>query len=157
MDVSLPATGFPVSLDVPNLIMFSLDPGDSAIFQCTARGLPLPEIVWSKDGILILPSGNKVEVNSRATMDGNGLPILVSVLTVNALLPRDAGSYNCRAFNNISSLSLELPYILTVSPLTTDFCTPNPCQNGGSCTSGLETFECHCDDGYTGIICDTGL
>ncbi|MCP3661956.1 MAG: calcium-binding EGF-like domain-containing protein [Gammaproteobacteria bacterium] len=32
----------------------------------------------------------------------------------------------------------------------------NPCQNGGTCTDGLNSYTCACAAGYTGKICETG-
>ena len=34
-----------------------------------------------------------------------------------------------------------------------DFCSPNPCQNGGSCINGTETYSCSCINGWTGNQC----
>ena len=36
-----------------------------------------------------------------------------------------------------------------------DDCRPNPCNNGGSCTDGVNTFSCNCATGFTGTTCDT--
>ena len=135
--------------------MFSRDAGDSVMFQCRAIGVPLPEVVWLKDGMPLI-IGSKYQVNSGISVNSDGLPTFLSFLTVSSLNPRDAGDYNCRAFNNLSSISLEMPYDLTVIPAIIDYCTPDPCQNGGRCTFGVETFVCHCTDGYTGITCDQG-
>jgi hypothetical protein len=38
-----------------------------------------------------------------------------------------------------------------------DDCSPNPCQNGGSCTDGVNTFTCSCPAGYTGTRCQTNI
>ena len=38
-----------------------------------------------------------------------------------------------------------------------DPCSPNPCQNGGSCSatgSLLSDFECSCPDGFSGTLCE---
>jgi alpha-tubulin suppressor-like RCC1 family protein len=32
-------------------------------------------------------------------------------------------------------------------------CSPNPCQNGGSCADGVGTYTCTCTGGYTGTNC----
>ena len=36
-----------------------------------------------------------------------------------------------------------------------DECTPNPCQNGGMCTDGGNSFACQCPHGYIGMSCET--
>ena len=33
-------------------------------------------------------------------------------------------------------------------------CSPNPCQNGGTCTVTGSTFECACVSGFTGNTCN---
>ena len=35
-------------------------------------------------------------------------------------------------------------------------CSPNPCQNGGTCTDQVNNYTCSCAAGYTGKICQTG-
>lgn len=37
-----------------------------------------------------------------------------------------------------------------------DECSSYPCQNGGTCTDGVNTFTCHCPPGFTGALCQTG-
>ena len=32
---------------------------------------------------------------------------------------------------------------------------PNPCENGGNCTAGVE-YSCTCVTGFTGTDCETG-
>ena len=36
-----------------------------------------------------------------------------------------------------------------------DDCSPNPCQNGGTCTDKLNNYKCSCAAGYTGYNCST--
>ena len=38
-----------------------------------------------------------------------------------------------------------------------DECEPNPCENGGTCTDGINSYTCKCVDGYTGVDCATGM
>ena len=35
-----------------------------------------------------------------------------------------------------------------------DNCDPNPCQNDGNCTDGINSFTCDCEDGFSGDICE---
>ena len=35
-----------------------------------------------------------------------------------------------------------------------DDCTGKPCQNGGTCTDGVNGFTCKCATGYTGTKCE---
>ena len=37
-----------------------------------------------------------------------------------------------------------------------DECESNPCANGGTCTDGINMYNCTCAPGYTGINCSTG-
>ena len=41
--------------------------------------------------------------------------------------------------------------------LDIDYCTPNPCQNGGACTYGLTTYTCACLAGYTDFNCERSM
>ena len=38
-----------------------------------------------------------------------------------------------------------------------DDCEPNPCEHGGTCTDGVNSYTCECVDGYTGVNCETGM
>ena len=33
-------------------------------------------------------------------------------------------------------------------------CASNPCQNGGTCTDGINHYTCVCAPGYEGSDCD---
>ena len=35
-----------------------------------------------------------------------------------------------------------------------DFCLPNPCLNGVTCTNGKTNYTCNCPKGYNGDICE---
>ncbi|TNF36104.1 MAG: hypothetical protein EP329_05540 [Deltaproteobacteria bacterium] len=36
-----------------------------------------------------------------------------------------------------------------------DDCTPNPCENGGTCADRINGFDCACVPGYSGPVCQT--
>lgn len=38
--------------------------------------------------------------------------------------------------------------------LDVDECTSNPCQNGATCTHGIDSYSCICDIGYHGTDCE---
>ena len=38
-----------------------------------------------------------------------------------------------------------------------DDCEPNPCEHGGTCTDGADSYTCECVDGYTGVDCQTSM
>ena len=59
--------------------------------------------------------------------------------------------------------SLQLPYvsiritIKTINYITDiDECASSPCENGGTCTQGINLYNCSCEPGYTGQQCETG-
>lgn len=37
-----------------------------------------------------------------------------------------------------------------------DECSPNPCQNDGSCFDEVDNYTCECAAGFTGTDCETG-
>ena len=38
-----------------------------------------------------------------------------------------------------------------------NYCTPNPCQNGATCSAGRNGFTCHCPRGYSGLLCQQSV
>ncbi|MFT3771512.1 MAG: calcium-binding EGF-like domain-containing protein [Minicystis sp.] len=38
-----------------------------------------------------------------------------------------------------------------------DDCASNPCQNGGTCTDGVNSYTCACPAGFTGTNCDINI
>ena len=47
-------------------------------------------------------------------------------------------------------------YITMIFSSDIDDCDPNPCQYGGACSDGLDSFTCTCADGYHGETCQHG-
>ena len=37
-----------------------------------------------------------------------------------------------------------------------DECVSNPCESGSTCNNYVNSFNCTCTDGYTGMMCETG-
>ena len=40
--------------------------------------------------------------------------------------------------------------------LDLDECDSDPCENGGDCKNGDNSYSCICEPGYLGINCETG-
>ena len=38
-----------------------------------------------------------------------------------------------------------------------DECRSRPCQNGATCSDGVNGYTCSCNVGYTGTMCETGV
>ncbi len=38
-----------------------------------------------------------------------------------------------------------------------DHCAPNPCQNGGACQNGPDSYTCACAPGFSGVDCETNI
>ena len=41
--------------------------------------------------------------------------------------------------------------------LVFDYCSDNPCDNGGVCKNTERHFVCECQPGYEGDLCQTGM
>ena len=54
-------------------------------------------------------------------------------------------------YSEILTRSLCVIFVLDVND-----CMPNPCENGGNCTDGVNEYLCTCITGYTGTDCETG-
>ena len=59
--------------------------------------------------------------------------------------------------------SLQLPIvsiritIKTINLITDiDECASSPCENSGTCTQGINLYNCSCEPGYTGEQCEEG-
>ena len=92
--------------------------GQSVKFNCTADGVPQPDIVWRKNGQLLLKT-NRVNITSS---ESNGfclhsiLGVLqrTSVLTITDLNGKDNGSYSCRA----STVNEDDNGVILMTPFT---------------------------------------
>ncbi|KAI8512856.1 calcium ion binding [Branchiostoma belcheri] len=61
-------------------------------------------------------------------------------------------------FNDSYTFCTCLPgYEGILCTLDVDECASNPCQNGGTCLHGLNSYHCHCPIGYGGDNCQTDL
>ena len=49
-----------------------------------------------------------------------------------------------------------LPFSLSNPCTGVDECSSNPCQNGGTCYDGIDSYKCHCKNGWNGTHCELG-
>ena len=92
------------------------DRGQSVSFNCTAEGIPIPRIIWRKDGQLIIPNHKRSIAQSRLRSSIiPGVVQVTSILTITGLTVSDNGNYSCRADNKARiGAVLTTPYQLTV-------------------------------------------
>ena len=76
------------------------DTGESQTFTCTATGIPLPSITWSKDDSPLGPGVNITETT-------NGTESVTSVLFLSNPLLSDAGRYSCNASQDVSGIDIR--------------------------------------------------
>lgn len=143
---------------------FTQDSGSQAQFSCSADGIPTPNILWLKDGQL-LQTGLSERFNLQESVGQTGqeregiTESRTTTLTIVNVTPRDNGRYKCQAVNQYgNSATLSQSYNLTVNPpAPQDFCAPsNPCQNGGTCNSGMSSYICSCTSRFSGVNCENG-
>ena len=74
--------------------------GGNISLQCTASGIPVPSISWSKDGQPLQVSGDsRLSITNTVTLDTPNEKIIVSVLNFLDLLLSDSADYHCEANN----------------------------------------------------------
>ena len=89
---------------------------DNVTFSCNADGNPLPMISWTKDGFLLVASGN-----TRISFSGKN-----RTLTILNASERDSGEYRCVAKNSLGNdtssaavLDIQCKYTVTTSCIST--------------------------------------
>ena len=89
--------------------------GQNLSFNCTANGIPMPTIVWRKDGQLIIPSSRRSTSSKNYPGFRSNITGTTSTLTITDLTGSDNGTYSCRAVNEANiGVVLDTPYQLTV-------------------------------------------
>ena len=94
---------------------------EQAVFNCSASGIPAPNIIWYRGGQLLFEVQNKFSIstmrfNNFHSQDMlHGLEGTISVLTVLSLTSTDSSTYFCRADNGVEpGVAMQIPYNLEV-------------------------------------------
>ena len=73
--------------------------GNNITITCEATGIPLPTIVWTFNGRVLMSGGN---VNTTATTIENGdMSAVTETLTIMNVLRNLTGMYTCSARNSV--------------------------------------------------------
>ncbi|XP_063296347.1 brevican core protein isoform X2 [Pelobates fuscus] len=106
------------------------------------------------------PSYEEHSVASQSSIEESVIVKNTTELLLEISLEHELGSFPVPENKSVSSLNemtgrtleenVEFP-----TPLPSDVCFPNPCENGGTCIDGEDDdFTCLCLPGYNGKICD---
>ena len=96
---------------------FTIEEEKSITFQCIADGIPVPNIIWTRNGELVSfnPRFTVAAVIMRAPYRPNITQALQSSLTVTRALSADTGDYFCTADNSAGRDFLPVPFVLNVT------------------------------------------
>ncbi|XP_064480163.1 cell adhesion molecule Dscam1-like [Ornithodoros turicata] len=78
----------------------TMEPGSAVSLKCAATGTPLPQIVWSLDGGPV-NENMRLRIGDFVTNDG----FVNSFVNVTAARTEDGGYYECRASNDVETVS----------------------------------------------------
>ena len=80
-------------------------------------------------------------------------------INISSITGVDVGLNGCVSQLHINDRAIDLvqdaEFGFGVTQCDTDFCTGNPCLNGGSCLERGSSFVCECNSVYTGPLCGT--
>ncbi|KAF7626938.1 hypothetical protein Mgra_00009641 [Meloidogyne graminicola] len=94
------------------LISAILNEGQNVKFEAIVTGIPLPQIIWTKDGNILNSSERIIFWN-----DNLGKTILI----INNINNNDAGKYCCIAENNLGKACSSAQLVLSTKMLAPDF------------------------------------
>ena len=75
--------------------------GNDAVFTCTARGSPEPDIVWHRGAMQLTGNELRVTIVPMVSMDSDGFSVVESMLTISPSDRSDSGMYSCMAINTV--------------------------------------------------------
>ncbi|CAL8096979.1 unnamed protein product [Calicophoron daubneyi] len=148
---------------IQNMPNQKLDDGERLMATCAVAGLPLPNVVWIRDGksLNLADSGLTVE-NIKLSKDR-----IESVLEISSLVRIDSGEYKCVAENPlgeasasfmllVSQTTREDPQLLSRELVPCGDERKDFCLNGGQCymlKSDRNVLQCRCSPQYFGDRC----
>ena len=72
---------------------------DLLVLDCTATGIPLPNITWSKNGSQINFPSDQQSLTISTSQDSNSVYRVISMLSISSVKYSDRGTYICTASN----------------------------------------------------------
>ena len=89
-----------------NQMSYTVDEGNSVIFECTVTGIPAPEITWLRNGVELNSTSDPRIIYGAASNpvavsrdDGETVLEVTRNLTLANTVDEDSGSYVCTASN----------------------------------------------------------
>lgn len=76
-----------------------LEPGQSISLKCSATGLPLPQITWTRDGQPIYEHNN-LRIGDFVTSES----VVNSYVNISSVHTSDGGNYQCTASNELNTM-----------------------------------------------------
>ena len=82
---------------------YTVNETETVTFECTATGIPAPNITWNRNGVEL--SGDRVSVSnptpaSYNRSDGEVVQFVTRTLSLPNTVDGDSGTYTCNATNN---------------------------------------------------------
>ena len=106
--------------------------GESVTFNCTADGIPRPDLHWFRNDILVNMENTRISTKEHTAFRGDipGLNGITSSLTISPTIQRvHQGRYVCQAVNSAGSKILQSPYVLTIDQGNKELRTTSPDAN----------------------------
>ena len=91
----------------------TVDEGSTVLMTCVAYGSPLPDIMWTKDGVEVNNDTSALVTVYTSVVTEQNVEMVQSILEICSISEEYGGGYNCTATNDLGSQSFGWQVTLT--------------------------------------------
>ncbi|KAH7730281.1 Protein F25D7.5 [Aphelenchoides avenae] len=128
--------------------MTSLQPGETIMVGCTTKQGQV-KLTCNQRGYL-QPHPSTLDCLSKNETSPTNDAVLPNIRVKNCTQCFKMGTENCTQGDGFAVCECKPGWRSSICLFTEDFCSADPCLNGGTCENDVDDYLCHCRAGYKG-------